>query len=182
MLNGILERFKTFPRGVKASFAFFFAKMVTSGISYFVTPIYTRILPPEVYGQTTIFMTWLHVLGIVFMFCLSYGVFNNGMIDYPEKRDEFSFSLLVLSNIITVVFSLITLGLYPIIKDYLGVDLPLLVLMFAVFFFQPAYSFWLTRQRYELKYKAPVIFAIVSAIFLVSLFAFDFVFKRIGLL
>lgn len=160
----VLKQFKQMPAGAKASIAFFFASIVTSGIAYIVTPIYTRILSPEVYGQTAVFLTWVQIFGIVAMFCLSYGVFNNGMIDYSDKRDEYSFSMLILSNTITAVFTLIILSLYPTIKDWLGIDFALLVLICVLFVFQPAYNFWTARQRYELRYKYTVIWTIVSAL------------------
>ncbi len=159
----IVDKIKSLPKGVKASVAFFFASIITSGIAYIVTPIYTRILSPEIYGQTSVFLTWVQLFGIVAMFCLSYGVFNNGMVDYPYNRDEFSFSMLILSNIITVFFTLLILAVYPMIKNYLGMDIPLVLLMCILFLFQPAYNFWIARQRYELKYKFTVLWTIVCA-------------------
>lgn len=163
-MKSISNKIRALPAGAKASLAFFFASVITSGISYIVTPIYTRILTPEVYGQTSVFMTWVSLFGIVAMFCLSNGVFNNGMVDYPEKRDEYSFSMLILSNIITFIFSLVVFMLYPLIKEWLNIDKPLLVLMCLLFLFQPAYNFWTARQRYELKYKWTVVWTIVSAV------------------
>lgn len=158
------NKIKNLPQGAKASIAFFFASLITKGIAYIITPIYTRILPPEIFGQTSIFLTWVEIFGIMAMFCLSYGVFNNGLLDYPDKRDEYSFSMLVLSNIITMVFSVVILLIYPLIEEFVGVDIPLLVLMLVLFLFQPAYNFWAARQRYELKYKYTVIWTIVSAV------------------
>jgi O-antigen/teichoic acid export membrane protein len=151
------------PQGVKASVAFFGASLVTKGISYIVTPIYTRLLSPTEYGQVSVFTTWLEIFGIIAMFCLSYGVFNNGMLDYPDRRDEYSFSMLILSNLITVVFFAILLCLYPLIREFLKIDLPLLLIMGIVFLLQPAYNFWAGRQRYELKYKYTALFSILSA-------------------
>lgn len=163
-MKKLLKQFEHMSAGTMASIAFFFASMVSSGISYIVTPIYTRLLTPEVYGQTSIFLTWVQIFGIVAMFCLSYGVFNNGMIDHKEKRDEFSFSMLILSNVITIIFSLIVLSLYPMIKKVLDFDFSLLVLMCVLFFFQPAYNFWTARQRYELRYRYTVIWTIILAL------------------
>jgi len=162
-LFNIINRLKKLPKGVKASVAFFFASIITSGIAYIVTPIYTRILPPEVYGQTSVFLTWVQLFGFIAMFCLSYGVFNNGMVDYPDKRDEFSFSMLILSNIITVLFTVVLLLIYPMISKYIDMDIPLVLLMCALFMFQPAYSFWIARQRYELKYKSTVLWTVICA-------------------
>ena len=162
-MNKYISKARYLPQGVKASIAFFLANVITKGIGYITTPLYTRLLTTDQYGQTSVFLTWLQVFGIVAMFCLSYGVFNNGMIDYPDKRDEYSLSMLALSNIITVCFSGIILCIYPLISKYLKMSFPLLVLMCIVFLFQPAYNFWMAKQRYELKYKLTVFWSLSSA-------------------
>ena len=118
----------------------------------------------EEYGQVSVYLTWVQIFGIVAMFCLSYGVFNNGMVDHPERRDEYSLSMLVLSNIITLCFTGIMLCLFPFIKEWLDMDLPLLILMCVLFMVQPAYNFWTAKQRYEFKYKWTVIWSVVSAV------------------
>lgn len=158
-----INKVKGLPQGVKASIAFFIANIITKGIAYITTPLYTRLLTTEQYGQTSVFLTWLQVFGIVAMFCLQAGVFNNGMIDYPDKRDEYSLSMLALSNIITVCFSGIILCIYPLISRYLKMSFPLLVLMCIIFLFQPAYNFWASKQRYELKYKFTVLWSVILA-------------------
>lgn len=152
------------PDGAKASIALLFANIVSKGIAYITTPLYTRLLTPDEYGQVSVFLTWVQVFGIVAMFCLSYGVFNNGMIDYKNERDEYSFSMLILSNLITLVFSIVLLGSYPLIKDIIGIDFSFLVLMCVLFMFQPAYNFFISRKRYELKYKSTMIWTIISAV------------------
>lgn len=158
------SKLKNLHVGLKASIAFFLASIVTKGIAYIVTPIYTRILPAVIYGEVSVFMTWVQVLGIIAMFSLSAGVFNNGMVDYPEERDEYSFSMLILSNIITLFFTGSMILLYPFIESFLEIDFTLLILMCVLFFFQPAYNFWIARQRYEMKYKYTVLWTILTAI------------------
>ncbi len=160
-----IDKAKSLPAGVKASFAFFGASVITSGLAYITAPIYTRLLSPDEYGQISVFFTWLNLLGIVAMFCLSAGVFNNGMSDYPEDRDSYSFSILILSNIITLVFAVILFSAYPFIKEIISLDFPLLALMILVYLTMPANSFWLSRQRYEYKYKASVIYTVATALF-----------------
>lgn len=155
---------KGLPAGVKASIAFFAASVTAKGISYFLTPVYTRLLSPAEYGQTAVFLLWVNIFGIIAMFSLSTGVFNNGMIDYPEKRDEYSFSMLIFSNLVTVCFSVGLLCLYPFSKGILKTEFPFVVLMCVLFLFQPAYDFWTARQRYELKYKYVVLWTVVSSV------------------
>lgn len=160
----IKKKINSVHRGVKASLAFLLSNIITKGISYLTTPIYTRLLPADVYGKTSVFLTWLQIIGIVSMFCLSYGVFNNGMVDYPQKRDEYSFSMLILSNIITVSTSILVIFANYLFPNLIGLDVTFIILMIVIFLLQPAYNFWTARQRFEYKYKATVFWAIVSAI------------------
>lgn len=163
-MSNIFNYIRKMPQGIKASVALFISSLVTKGISFITTPFFTRLLSTNEYGQVSLYYTWLQLFGIVAMFCLYYGVFNTGMVDYPKKRNEFSFSLLMLANIITLLFSVVLFIIYPAIDNYIGLDLPLLLLMCVSFIFQPAYVFWATKQRYELKYKGVVFWACFCAL------------------
>ncbi len=160
----IKDKINRLSPGTKSSIALFVASVISSGISYIFTPIYTRILPSEIFGKTSLFMTWYSIFGIVAMFSLSNGVFNNGMADWPKKRDEYSYSLLILSNIITIVFSVIIICIYPIIEPIIKIEKKYFFLMIGLFLTFPAYNFWTVRQRYEYKYKYVVIWSIVCAL------------------
>lgn len=152
-------------REAKATVAFFISTLITKGISYLTTPFYTRLLTTEQFGHVTVYFTWVQLFGIIAMFCFMNGVFNNGMLDFPNDRDGFSFSVLILSNIITIAFSIFILLLYPLIYNILNIEKPLLYLMFLTFLTQPALSFWIAKQKYEYKYKLPLVVSISSALF-----------------
>ncbi|MPL70763.1 hypothetical protein SDC9_16524 [bioreactor metagenome] len=164
------KKISSIPKGVKASIALFFASLVTKGIAYVTTPIFTRLLTEEQYGQTSLFLSWLQILGIIAMFGLSYGVFNNGMLDYPDDRNVYAFSLLILSNIITILFSILYLGFFPVLNKWIKIDFQFAFLMSIIFLLQPAYNFWISKQRYEIKYKNSFIWSIVT-VFLSSFVA-----------
>lgn len=159
-----INRIRGLPVQAKATIVFFASNVVSTGIAYICTPIFTRLLTSEEYGRVVDYQTWKQIFGIFAMFCLSYGVFNNGMSDYPKKRNEYSFSMLILSNLITLFFSVIAFSLYPIATNKTHLDISILVIMFTLFLFQPAYSFWTVRERFEYKYKKIAIWAVLSAI------------------
>lgn len=160
----IFRNLKQLSPSVKASIAFFVSGVFVKGISYLVTPVYTRLLSTAEYGRVSVYLTWMDIFGIIAMFCFANGIFNNGMLDYKEKRDDFSFSILCLSNIVTLCFAGLFFCFYPLFRSALNIDIPLLILMFVIFLFQPAYAFWSARQRYELKYKGILFFSIFMAI------------------
>ena len=164
-MEGIKRLWRSIPRAGKASFALFLANTVTAGIAYITTPLYTRLLTADEYGQVSVFLSWKQIFGIVAMFSLAGGVFNNGMVDYPKKRDEFSLSMLGLSNAITLIVCSALLVCYQFVKHWIGLDAILILLMTGTFILRPAYEFWCSRQRYELKYKAMTVWIIACAFF-----------------
>ena len=148
-----MTKLSKIPLPAKASFAFLIMSIIEKGLVFITSPIYTRLLTQSEFGQVSVFLSWLNLIGVIAMFCLSTGMFNNGMLDYEHDRDGFSFSLLVLSNIVTALCFVIILSVWPYVKLILDIDLPLLYLMFLIFFLQPAFNFWMARQRFEYKYK-----------------------------
>jgi O-antigen/teichoic acid export membrane protein len=161
---------------VKASIAFFIATLIQKGLKFITTPIYTRIMSKADYGTVSVFFSYLALVGTVAMFCLNYGVFNNGMLDYKENRDGFATSLLVLSNVITSVVFVLFLVFREQIVRFSSIDFQLWILMFLVFYTLPALNFWFSRQRYEYKYKlvVPVTIAIALVSSIVSIICIKF--------
>lgn len=160
----MISKLKNMPIGMKASIAFFSASLVSKGISYISTPIYTRLLTSDEYGRVSVFMTWMEIFSIIALFGLNNGVFNNGMVDYPSRRNEYSFSMLILSNAITLLFSVLFIGFYPFYHQWLRLEFPFIVLMCIIFFLKPAYNFWIAKERYEYKYKSVFLSTFISAI------------------
>ena len=154
MVRKGLAKLTNTPENFKASIAFAFASIIHMGLQIITTPIYTRLLSTDEVGQVSVYLTWQRILGICAMFCLSYGVFNNGMLDFEKERDQYTLSMQTLSNLITVVFGGIALLFYPYFRASIGISTTLLLWMFIVFLLQPAMNFWTARQRYEYKYKA----------------------------
>ena len=145
--------------------AFALASAISAGMSYLTTPLFTRLLSSEEYGVVTVFLTWQSIFAIIAMFSLNYGVFNNGMMDYSNNRDEYSFSLLLLSNLITTCFCVVLFLIKIAFPNAFDLEWKFIILMMIVYYFQPAYNFWLARQRYEYNYKPAFIAALLISVF-----------------
>ncbi len=158
-------KYNTVPASVKSAVAFTISSLVLRGITFLVTPIFTRLMSTTQYGIVSTYNSWQTILEVFALLGLtSAGVFNVGLNDYRNERDQYISSLILLTNIST----LITFAIVCVIKLILGSStiLPygLLILMFVQFFFSPAQTFWVTRQRYEYKYKLATTITIMSAI------------------
>ena len=151
--------------GAKSAIFFAISAFIIKGISFIVTPIFTRIISIEDYGVVTTYNSWLTIIEIFALLGLtSAGVFNVGLKDNKKNQDEYISSCLGLCNIATLfIFVLIF-----IFKKYLGniiiLNDSLLLVMFIHFLFNPSIIFWITKEKYVYNYKLPVIISILMAV------------------
>lgn len=164
MVKKYLRKFEELSPGKKAAIAFMFASLVQQGISFIITPLFTRILSTEEFGVVTVYNSWVEMIGTVAMLSLPSGIFNVGMVDYENDRDSFTSALLGLSNVASVLTMILFYIGSIIFPNLIEMPRSLFVLMLLYFIFYPATRFWSARQRYELKYKALTIVTIISAL------------------
>lgn len=161
----MLEKWKAMPDSAKSSIAFVFSSFVLRGVSFITTPVFTRVMDVTQYGIIATYLSWVSIIEVFALLGLtSAGVFNVGLSEYSDSRDQYISSVLMLCNITTVLFFIVI----AICKAFLGEGFlltgDLLLLMFVHFIFSPSQVFWITRQRYEFKYKLAFLQVVSSAI------------------
>lgn len=161
-MKRLWERYVELPVTAKASLVFLIVNLLQKGIAFIINPIFVRLMSPEEFGQTTVYYTDYELVGTIAMFALSAGCFDVGMQDNKEDRNCFSFSVLVLSNVITIITALVIAILFPYISTYLRLSKILLWTMVAGFLLSPAMGFWSRQERYAFNYRAPAIVTVVS--------------------
>lgn len=163
-IKKLYETYKNLPLPVKASVIYLIVSIIQKGLGFITNPIYTRLMSPTEFGQVSVYFSMEALIGTVAMFSLQAGCFDIGMQDYKEDRDNFVFSTLILSNIVTIITGIAIFVLYPWIGEYIGVSKKLLCVMFVGFLFSQAFVFWTRRERFEYHYKLPGILTVVSAV------------------
>ena len=161
----LLGKWKAMPDSAKSSIAFIISSFVLKGISFITTPIFTRLMDTTQYGIIATYTSWVSIIEVFALLGLtSAGVFNVGLSEYSDSRDQYISSVLMLCNITTVLMFVVI----AICKVFLGEGflLPnsLLLLMFVHFIFSPAQVFWITRHKYEFKYKLAFLQVVFSAV------------------
>lgn len=165
MITNLKHKWECIPDVTKASVVFMIVNFMTEGIRFLITPIYTRLLSPEEYGITAVFYSWESILGVFAMLSLQYGIFNNGMFEFRNDRSRFISSLLLLSNLATTILLFMWIILKKHVVTIIGLSSNLMLLMAFTFYIKPAYSFWVSRQRYEYKYKGPAFITLFLGFF-----------------
>ena len=138
---------------VKAALWFTVCSVFQKIISFVTIPIFTRVLTTEEYGVYSLYLSWLQLLSIITSLYLYYGIFNNAMIKFADRRDEYISSMQGLVVTITTVF-LATVFILPATWErMIGLSTSIIVMMFFELYVTPAFQFWSGKKRFDYKYK-----------------------------
>lgn len=161
----MLSKIKNAPDSVKSAVAFTISSLFIRGVAFVTTPVFTRIMTTDQYGVVSTYNSWQTILEVFALLGLtSAGVFNVGLNDYRNNRDKYMSSVLILSNTATIVSFIVVLVISIIFGNDIIMPISYLIIMYVQFFFSPAQIFWITRQRYEYKYKLATVISVFSVL------------------
>lgn len=166
MIAKFKNKWEILPISIKSSIAFIISSFILKAVAFITTPIFTRIMDTTQYGIIATYNSWVSIIEIFAILGLtSAGVFNVGLNENKENRDKYISQCLGLCNISTFITFIFIIILKNIINKNFILSDDLLMIMFIHFLFSPAQIFWITRQRYEYKYKLATLVTIFSIIF-----------------
>ena len=160
----LLDKIKNTPKAVKASIVIFLASFISQGISFFTTPVFTRLMSIEEYGIIAQYNSWLSIITVFSTLSLSAGVFQVAMSEFEKDRDRFVFSTMVLSNVATLCIYAVIFIFINKFTVIFELPISLIVLMFLYDMFYPAMLMWLARERYEYNYVKVAVISIGAAL------------------
>ncbi len=149
-----INKFKSLSPTAKSALVYTFAGLATRGLSIITVPIFTRIMTTAEIGTINVFNSWYTMLTVIVTLALTSGGFLVCMKDYADKRDAYTSSVLAITSIMAILMG----GMYFISPEFwnhmLNLPTELVLLLLVGLLVTPARDFWLSKQRYELKYKA----------------------------
>lgn len=169
-MNKLLAIWNSKSQGAKSAIVFTLAILVSRGLAFITTPIFTRIMPIDQIGVVGLYTSSFVILSSITSLGLTSGGFMVGMKEYADKRSQYISSILSLTTLASVVLFFLFITLPYFWTNLLGLPIGLILLMVLGCILTPAYEFWLMRQRYEYAYKKAAIITIVTS-FISTLFA-----------
>ncbi|WP_270744220.1 lipopolysaccharide biosynthesis protein, partial [Holdemanella biformis] len=140
----------------KATIWFILCNILQKAISLITTPLFTRLMSTQQYGQFSVYSSWLQIFSVITTLRLSGAVFNKGMSKYKDDRNTYTSTM----QLVTFSLTLIVFFIYLILKDQINniIELPtfIIVAIFIELLFTPAIEFWMVKKRYEYCYKQVV--------------------------
>ena len=163
-MNTFFEKYKNIPVQIKASIWFVICSVLQKAIAFLTTPIFTRLMTTEQYGQVTIYNSWVEVFMIFATLDIFYGVYNNALTKYPDDRARVTSSLQGLCTTLTLGLLVIYLLIHNLVNKWTGMSTNMTLFLFGELLFVPAFRFWSAKERYEYKYRKLVIISVLMAV------------------
>lgn len=149
---------------VRAPIWFALCVFLQKGITVLTTPIFTRILSTEEYGNFNVFNSWLEIVTIFVSLKLCAGVYLQSLVKFSEERYKFASSMQGLSFVLTLFWTIIYLAFRSFWNNIFSLTTVQMLSMLIMIWSSAAFNFWATAQRVELKYKALVAVTLISSV------------------
>ncbi len=164
-IKEFIASIKKAPINVKATFYFGIAAFSISGLKYFTTPIFTRLLTTSEYGVINIYNSWLTILSVIMSVTLTNpGILNVGLYEHKNERWKFLSSMLGLITAVSLGIFVVYFALRKQVNSWVGIPSSLMILMLLTGMIQPATELWTMKQRYEYNYKITLLVTVGSAL------------------
>ena len=140
-----------------------FSSIFVKGMAFLTTPIFTRLLSKSDFGLFSNFTSWEAILTIIVTLDFTASI-ARAKYDFDDTMDTYISSIVVASNIVTLIsWGIVELN-RGFFQDLFSMDIMYIRLMFVYILFIPAFSYLQTKHRIYRKYKFFVAFAISSAL------------------
>mgnify|MGYP002545821332 CR=1 FL=1 len=152
-MNRLIEKYQSLSPVVKAPIWYTICSVIQNGIGFFTMPIFTNLMTTEQYGLFSIYQSWMGILVIFTTLNLQYGVFNNAMIKYQERRDEYISAMQGLVLVLNAGFLIIYLLFRKQLNVLFGLSTVIMLAMFLEMAMTPALGLWSGKKRFEYRYR-----------------------------
>lgn len=162
---------------LKAGVLYVIAELITRGISFLTTPVFTRLLPATVFADVKIFESWTYLLAPVISICLYQSV-SRAKFDFPDNYKNYVSSMITFMAALTAVIGVIGVALKNILSALLGFSPMLLLLMLLYCFSYNSIQCFQMKERQLMHYKSNIILTVLAVVPAVFISVFCVIFYR----
>lgn len=150
-------------KAIKSGFWYIFANFAVKAMGLITTPIFTRLLTKEQFGDYSNWFSWTSIAVIVITMGMESSLIS-AKFDYENKLEQYSLSLIVLTLLSTAFWTLIINVLSCFFSGLLGLSIFYMNLMLLYCFFHAVVNIFQVSERYYFRYKRAVFIALLIAV------------------
>lgn len=157
MVAKLKNKYSSLPVQVRASLWFLITNFLQKAMSVISTPIFTRLLTTEQYGQYSVFASWMSIITVIVTLNISYGVLLQGMIKFEDDANVFTSSLQGLTLAMCSGWSIVYFIFRDFFNQLFGLNTLQMCFMMVLIWTTTAFYFWATEQRVKNQYRLMVV-------------------------
>lgn len=131
------------------------SEFLVRGISFFLTPVYTRLVDTAQFGQLHIYESWLSIFALVMSLGIGKGV-ERAKYDYEEDFPAYVSSTLFLSFLSIGGISILLVIFYPILSVFLEMTRFMYFTMLLYIPMNTALGYFKCREQQYFRYKSVI--------------------------
>ncbi len=163
-----LGKYRSLPAAAKVSFWFIVCSVFQKGLSFLTTPIFTRIMSTEHFGQVTLYNSWINIICIFTTLNLQYGSFNTAQVKFPDDRKAYTSSIQSLVLLLSGATLLLVIGLSILFPTLFSsvLELPTILLLVMIVHINTRFNteLWMSNCRFDYRYKAMTVVILLSSL------------------
>lgn len=162
-MNKLLDKYHKIPIQAKASLWFLMCSFLQKGISTITTPIFTRLLSPDEYGDFGAFNSWYSIIYIIVSMNLASGVYTTAMVKFDNDKKVLASSYQGITLCLCTLWSVVYFLFSDFWNNLFSLTTVQMLALLLMVWTTAAFSLWTVEQRVNYNYKKLVLItAIVS--------------------
>jgi len=161
MLTKLKNKYSSLPVQVRASLWFLITNFMQKAISVISTPIFTRLLTTEQYGEYNVFQSWLGIITVIVTLNISAGVFLQGMVKFEDDAKVYASTMQGLTLTLCSVWTVIYFIFRDFFNQLLNLSTAQMCYMLLLIWTTAVFYFWSTEQRVNNNYRLLVALTMV---------------------
>lgn len=148
---------------LKAGILYIIAELITRGISFLTTPVFTRLLPTNVYAEVKLYESWVYLIAPI----LSISVYQSiprAKFDFKMKYKKYVSSILFFMLIVTILVIVALLPVLPQISIALDFSVPLILFMIIYCYAYNSIQCIQAHARQMMYYKRNMLLTFMSVV------------------
>lgn len=139
------------------------SNILVKATAFLTTPLFTRLLTQEQYGEYSNIASWVTILTVVTGFD-AYTTVIRSKHDFDSDMDTYVSSVYIMNITVTIIVFALVYVFWDFLSPFFAIEKKYFSIIFPYLLVLPAYNLFMTEQRAYYKYKLFAIFTIVTTL------------------
>ena len=153
MFSKIKTKYSSMPVQVRASLWFLISTFMQKAVSVISTPIFTRLLTTQQYGEYNVFQSWMGIITVIVTLNLFLGVFLQGLVKFEHEAKIYASSMQGLTLALCSFWTIVYFIFHDFFNQLFELNTVQMSFMLIMIWTSAVFQFWSAEQRVSNKYR-----------------------------